>query len=184
MGPSDDELMSRYRDDADAQAFETLFQRHAPSIFNLARTLLSCDAGTAEEVLQETFLSVARSAQSYEPRGYFRTWLFRIARNRCLNRIESRRALRAVDDRSLDVADSVASRQPTPPQRAESAEQLAVLQRAIVRLPNRQREAIALFAFEGMTYADIAHVLDVPTNTVKTLIHRARATLAQALGSR
>ena len=82
---SDDDLMRMYCN-GDADAFDTLFDRHYTSVYNFARTMLGEAAGP-EEVLQETFLAVARSARQYSPRGRFRSWLMRIVRNRCLNRI-------------------------------------------------------------------------------------------------
>ena len=74
-----------------------------------------------------------------------------------------------------------ASDAPGPPRRAEANEHAQIVRAAVAELPDRQREAIALYAFEQMTYREIAEVLDMPINTVKTLIHRARAALARAL---
>jgi len=178
---SDDDLIRMYRE-GDAEAFDTLFDRYYTSVYNFARTMLG-GAGGAEEVLQETFLAVAQTARTYTPRGRFRAWLMRIVRNRCLNRIESRRRQRAaLAGSSLDVVE-IASDDPPPARQAEANEQRAILRAAVASLPDRQREAIALYAFEQMTYREIAEVLEVPTNTVKTLIHRARANLARSLES-
>ncbi len=179
---SDDDLMRMYRH-GDAAAFDALFDRHYASVYHVARTMLG-DAGGPEEVLQETFLAVARSANTYSPRNRFRTWLMRIARNRCLNRIESRRTRREVQAEVEPEGIEPPATDPAPPERVEAEEQAAFIQSAIDRLPDRQREAIALYAFEGMSYRDVAEVLEMPVNTVKTLIHRARATLAQALAAR
>ena len=179
MERSDDELISQYRS-GHAEAFEALFERHHGRVYQFARMMLR-DAGAAEEVLQEAFLAVARAAGSYESRGQFPAWLMRIVRNLCLNRIESER-LRcgALVDAGAADADCP-SGQPSPPRSAEAAEEWTAVQRAIAGLPQRQREAIVLYAMEDLSYREIAHVLDVPTNTVKTLIHRARAALAAAL---
>lgn len=176
---SDDELYSMYAD-GDVEAFDTLFDRHRNSVFNFACTMLK-DFTKAEDVMQETFLSVARAAKSYEPRGRFRTWMMKIVRNSCLNRIESERRRRAaIAESSLEF---ITPSSPEPPslERIETDERVAVICRAISNLPERQREAIALYAFEQMQYKEIAQVLDMPINTVKTLIHRARASLACSL---
>ena len=175
----DDDLMQMYRD-GDADAFDTLFGRHRAPVYNFARMMLG-HADGAEDVLQDTFLAVARTARSYEPRGRFRSWVMRITRNLCLNRIQAERVRRRVmAEGGLNVIEP-AAHEPTPPERVEADEQMTRLRRLIAELPERQREAIVLYAFEQMRYREIGEVLDVPINTVKTLIHRARATLASAL---
>lgn len=174
----DDDLMAMFSD-GDVDAFDTLFDRYRAPVYNFARTMLGRMDG-ADDVLQETFLAVARTAQRYQPRGRFRPWLFRITRNLCLNRIESDRLRRRVMSPGGPVPEPPAAG-PTPAQQAERCEQMAELRRRIAELPERQREAIVLYAFEQMSYRDIGETLGVPLNTVKTLVHRARATLAHAL---
>ena len=176
---TDDDLVRMYRE-GDAEAFDVLFDRHCRGVYGFAHTMLG-DGGGAEEVLQETFLSVAQTAASYTPRGRFRSWLMRIVRNRCLNRLESRRARQAMLQRGgPDVVD-LPARGPSPSRQVQDDEQRAIVRSAVANLPDRQREAVALYAFEQMTYREIAAVLQMPINTVKTLIHRARASLARAL---
>jgi RNA polymerase sigma-70 factor (ECF subfamily) len=176
---TDDELIRMYRG-GDVEAFDTLFDRYHASVYAFARTMLAGAEG-ADEVLQETFLAVARTARTYRPRGRFRSWLMRIVRNRCLNRIEAARVRRAaLAESGLGVVE-VASGEASPPQRAAAGEQRRIVEAAIEALPDRQREAIALRAFEQMAYREIAEVLEMPIGTVKTLIHRARANLARAL---
>jgi len=166
--------------DGDADAFDVLFIRHHIGVYSFAHTMLA-DRQAAEDVLQETFVAVAEGAGRYTPRGRFRSWLMRIVRNRCLNRIEARRVRRAVVGGSaLEVADPATS-EPDPVDVAETNEQHALLRSAVAALPDRQREAVALYAFEQMSYRDIADVLDIPINTVKTLLHRGRANLARAM---
>ncbi len=178
---SDDELMALCRD-GEREAFETLFGRHAAPVCNFARVMLR-NAAAAEEVMQDTFLAVHRAAKRYEPRGRFRAWVMGIARNRCLARIEAERARRAVVGYSgldIDIIEP-ASPDPDPPELAERDEDARAVRLAIEHLPERQREAIVLYAFEGMAYREIADTLGMPMGTVKTLIHRARASLARAL---
>lgn len=176
---SDDELIAMYRT-GDADAFEVLFDRHYRSVYSFVLYMLS-DRGRAEDILQETFLAVARTAKRYEPKGCFRTWLMRIVRNRCLNCLESERVRREAMAGAAAVAADFANTDPPPDQCAEARELSDQLSRCIADLPDRQREAIVLFAFEKMSYQQIANTLDLPLNTVKTLIHRARGGLAQAL---
>ena len=176
---SDDDLIRLYCD-GDTDAFDTLFDRHHASVYNFARTVLG-NCGGPEEVLQEAFLAVAQNAEGYTPRGRFRPWLMRIARNLCLNRIRSERMRRAALAQSgLEFVDP-AAKGPGPAEQIDADERTAVVRAAIAELPDRQREAIALYAFEQMSYRDIAEVMDTPINTVKTLIRRARSSLAKRL---
>lgn len=177
---TDDDLFLMFRE-GQAEAFDTLFDRHYLGVYNFARTMVR-ETGAAEEILQDTFLAVARAAKTYEPRGTFRTWLLRIVRNRCLNRLEAERARRQVlMDDPAGIVLQYPSPEPSPLERACVNEQMDRVRRAVAALPDRQREAIALYAFEEMTYQQIADVLDLPINTVKTLIHRARASLAASV---
>ena len=174
---TDDELILLYRD-GDAEAFDTLFDRHYPSVYNFARMMLR-SREEAEDVLQDAFLAVARTARRYEPRGHFRTWLMRIARNLCLNRIQAARVRRRVAGQGgIELIDPP-SPDPGPDEHVATAERIENLRSQIADLPDGQREALVLYAFEDLSYRDISGILDVPIGTVKTLIHRARATLAR-----
>jgi RNA polymerase sigma-70 factor (ECF subfamily) len=176
---SDDDLIRMYRE-GDADAFDALFDRYHRSAYTFARTMLR-RREAAEEVMQEAFLAVARTARSYVPKGRFRPWLMRIVRNMCLNRLAAeRRRGRALADTGLDPVWPEAH-DPTPLENLTTEERLAALERLVGDLPERQREAIALFAFEQMSYREIAEVMEVPINTVRTLIHRARAALARGM---
>ena len=178
---SDDDLIRLYRD-GDAEAFDTLFDRHHASVYNFARTMLG-DSGGPDEVLQETFLAVAQNAGRYAARGRFRPWLMRIARNLCLNRIRSDRLRRAaMAGGEIELVDP-ACHAAGPAEIVDADEQTAIIRDAIAQLPDNQREAIALYAFEQMSYRRIAEIMDTPINTVKTLIRRGRARLAQKLES-
>ena len=175
----DDDLMVMFRD-GDTEAFEILFGRHHRSVYNFARMMLR-DTHRAEDVLQETFLAVVRTAHRYERRGHFRTWLLRVCRNRCLNVLDAQRVRRAVSiEAGLQLVDSAPTGRP-PAATAEVDERAAFIKQHIEQLPERQREALALYAFEQMRYRDIAEVLEIPVNTVKTLIRRARVQLAKTL---
>jgi RNA polymerase sigma-70 factor, ECF subfamily len=176
---TDDDLIRMYRD-GDADAFDALFDRHHASAYGFARSILGRLDG-AEDVLQETFLAVARTARTYTPRGRFRPWLLRIVRNRCLNRIQAERARREALMQSSLCMREPPSHQVDPEAQMKFDEHAEVVRRAVTGLPDRQREAIALYAFERMAYREIAEVMGMPINTVKTLIYRARANLARSL---
>lgn len=177
---TDDELIRMYRE-GHPHAFDTLFDRYYASVYAFARAMLNGSPG-ADDVLQETFLAVARTARDYTPRGRFRAWIMRIARNLCLNRLRRETRRRSASLGAPLVPEPVSS-VPEPPEQAEADEYMRALRRAVIRLPERQREAIALYAFEGMSYRQIAETLEAPLGTVKTLIHRARAELTRRMES-
>lgn len=176
---TDDQLLQQFRD-GQTDAFDLLFERYNRAVYAFALSMLR-DPSAAEEILQETFLSVARSAKNYDSRGRFRAWLMRMVRNRCLNWIQSRRVRQAAF--RAGGLEGVAPTAATPPphRRLEETEQREAIEQAIAQLPPRQREAIVLYAYQQMSYQQVAEVLEAPLNTVKTLIHRARAGLAEAL---
>ena len=173
---TDDDLMRLYQQ-GDADAFDVLFDRYYVSVYNFARSLLG-NGAEADEILQETFLAVARSAASYAGRGKFRAWLMRIVRNRCLNQLAGVRARREVFGDGGGEAGARGDKGPGPREQLEEEQRIRA---AMAELPERQHEAIALYAFERMKYRQIAEVMEMPVGTVKTLIHRARASLAQRL---
>lgn len=173
---TDDQLMLEFRAGDDG-AFDALFGRYHTSVYRFARAMLA-DGAAAEEVLQESFLAVARSAGSYQVRGTFRAWLMRIVRNRCLNH---RQAMKSrICGQESAQADRVAEDQPGPLLVLEQQEELDHVRKAIAFLPPQQREALLLHVMEQMPYAEVAAAMEIPVNTVKTLIHRARANLVEA----
>ena len=179
---SDEQLMVMFREGA-VEGFDLLFAKYHGPVYRFIRHVVQ-DPAQADDLLQDVFLRVARAAPTYRATAAFRAWLFRIARNRCFSALESARVRRVVQ-RDIDSALAVhpQARESSPPQCAEASETMQRLQAGIAALAERQREAIVLYAMEGMSYKDVAHVMDIPVNTVKTLIHRARASLAKHLAN-
>lgn len=185
---SDDRLMYVLRhggEDERRSAFDELFGRYRGLTYNFAKLMLR-DASHAEEVLQEAFLAVVRAAQrpvgngGYDPRGEFRAWLMRIVRNACTNvqRTRGKESRTFLQDAAFD---EVADGAPSPARRAETAERVEQARGAVEALRERQREAVVLYAYNALSYKEIAIAMGVPVNTVKTLIHRGRAAVARAL---
>ncbi len=174
---TDDDLMQLFAE-GDADAFDVLFDRHGRRAYHLARSLVRRD-DVAEEILQESFLAVARQGGKYRPRGRFRGWLLRIVRNRCLNWLAADRARREALERSRLQP----SHRPTStPHEAMVCDELSDwLMREIEQLPLKYREVLVLHAYERLSYRELAEVLDLPINTVKTYLHRARGRLARRL---
>jgi RNA polymerase sigma-70 factor (ECF subfamily) len=169
---SDEQLMLACRY-GNRGAFALLFEKYRGTVFHFARRMCG-DETVAEELSQEVFLKVAASADRYEPAARFRTWLFTIARNTCLNSF--RRPVMA------PLPASVADRRADDPAAALSrAEREARVEAAIARLPEPLREAFLLRFRHGMDYEEIAEVTRVPVSTARTHVHRARLRLAEDL---
>jgi RNA polymerase sigma-70 factor (ECF subfamily) len=159
-------------------AFVQLYTRHRDRIVAFARRMLG-DQAQAEEAAQDVFLKLYRARNVYQPKSRFSTFLYRIATNHCLNlnaRIERKlvRRDRAVED---EAAPRVGD-QHNALERDRLRETLAT---ALAKLPDRQRAALLLVHYEGLSYREAAESIDVSEAAIKSLIHRARAALIPEL---
>jgi len=150
----------------DAFAFSLLYDRHSRAAYSVARRLSGGDEREAEDLAQEAFLKVWRSAGSYRAeRGSVRKWIFSVLRNQGVDRLRSRASHR----RALEKAEAETVR-------SEPSEAFALAWRncrwdqareALETLPRAQLEVLALFHLYGLTHAEIAERLQVPLGTVK-----------------
>src|SRR5690242_2928541 len=159
---SDEELLALVAEHRDETAFETFFSRYARPVYSLMVRQLG-DAAWADDVVQEAFVAVWRSARTYRPeRGAVPGWLFTIARNAAYRAAQRRQApwLSDVPDRVDPSAD---------PHR-ETAEKLEAfrLHVCIERLVTQEREIIELAYLNGLSQSEIAAELGIPLGTVKT----------------
>jgi RNA polymerase sigma-70 factor (ECF subfamily) len=181
MIDDDARLMLRVRG-GDRRAFEALFRRYTPPLVNfLARMLPERDR--AEELAQEVFLRVYQARGRYEPRARFSTWLFSIASNLALNEL-GRSYRKRETPLEQPVLDRLEDPQPGGEERLEAKRAVSAVERALARLPDRQRAALLLRAERGLGYAEIGEVLGASPSSVKSLIHRARENLLTLLGER
>src|SRR3954471_24025067 len=172
-GLPDHDLMARAAK-GDERAFRTLSERHAAAAFRLARRILGNEAA-AEDVVQDALLRVWVNAPRWRPEAAFRTWLYRVVVNLCLN------ARRRAPDLPLDAADHIADSAEDAEAILEARERDQRLSTAIEALPPRQRAAIVLTYQEGLGNAEVAAVLDTSVSSVETLLVRAKRTLRTAL---
>src|SRR5438477_675348 len=163
--PSDHDLMARTAQ-GDGRAFRMLAQRHAGRALSLARRMLGNEA-LAEEIVQDALLRVWTNAPRWRPQAAFRTWLYRVVVNLCLN------ARRRAPDLPLDAAADVADVAPRADAQLEARERDQRLAAAIDALPARQRAAIVLTYQEGLGNAEVAAALDTSISSVETLLGRA-----------
>ena len=166
----------------DQQAFATLYERHAPSLYRLAYSVLLVEQD-AEDVLQESLVYAFRNLRRYDvERGAFRTWLYTITISRCRN-ARRRKWLPTV---ALTNLLNVGIEPPTP--ESESPEALAAweelrsaLAAALRTLSPRLREAIALRYGQGLTYREMAEVMDCPQKTAESRVRLAHESLRKAM---
>jgi RNA polymerase sigma-70 factor, ECF subfamily len=156
----------------DQRAYREMVGRYLAPITRFAQRVLG-DASEAEEVAQETFLRLWTQAASFTPKAKAKTWLYRIARNQCIDRLRKRRDAHAeLDDvRSDDRPSQLLARK-------ETAEQVGS---ALQALPERQRAAITLVHYEGLDGAEACEILEVSTEALESLLARGRRTLRERL---
>jgi len=173
----------------DQSAFGRLFDGYKRQIISYCHRFCG-NAAVAEELAQETFLRVYKAAPRYRPTAKFKTWLYKIATNICLN--EMRRPIHRTPMASLDhnphsesdppLEALSAPEAPSRPDRLiESREQQAHVMGAIHQLPEKQRAALLLRINGTFAYREIATQLGCSENHVKTLIHRGRKQLKKIL---
>ncbi len=172
---SDEQLMLQFQQGA-REAFAELFERYRQPIYAFFRRRLN-DAARAEELAQETFLAVLKAAARYEPRALFRTYLYGIALN--LLAAERRKAGRATNQ-ALATGEEEQSRQAGMPVLPDPEAAIWVRQ-GLAQLEAEQREVLLLREYEQLSYAEIADVLRVPVNTVRSQLFRARLALKELL---
>ena len=179
-------LMLRVKQ-GDATAFTQLVDKYKQPVMNFAYRTLR-DLTEAEDLAQNVFVQVYKSARRYEPSAKFSTWLFTIARNLCLNEIR-RRARHPAE--SLDQTRAEADDQPLhqvedrrvvlPSEELLHGELGQKITDALAELPENQRTALLLCRQEELSYEEIAEVLGCSVSATKSLIHRGRETLKSKL---
>jgi RNA polymerase sigma-70 factor (ECF subfamily) len=165
---SDEQLMLAFQE-GKVEAFEELFRRYRSAIYGFFRRRLN-NINRAEDMTQDTFIAVLRSTGRYEPRAKFRTYLYAVA----LKLLWTERRREARESRSGGDAEDL----PSP---GDSAAAIWIRD-AVARLDADHREVLMLREYEQLSYEEIASLLDIPLNTVRSRLFRARNELKQMLG--
>ena len=168
---TDEELMALMAE-GDHGAAAVLVSRHQRGLLNFFYRYTN-DRLLAEDLAQEVFLRVYKSAPHYEPRSAFTIWLYRVAKNLCFNELKARR----VRERPLEQPAGV----PTPHEELDKAQREARVRRAIEELPERQRLALIRRRFQGLSSDEAAEVMDATPGAVEQLVARAKARLKTTL---
>lgn len=161
----------------DPDAFARLVERHQTAIYNLMLRMTR-DPQEAADLTQEAFIRAWRSLPGFRAEAKFSTWLYRIAYNVCL----SRRVITKAPFAAPDAADCVPiPEREEPPAVLLRHERHAQIRAAIQRLSPPYRVVLDLYYYRECTYEEIAAILDLPLNTVKTHLRRAKAALKEQL---
>ncbi len=169
------------------EAFDQLVERNTRKVHALIYRFLG-DPDVVEDLTQEVFLRIYKTAERYQPTAKFSTWLYRIVANLSFNVLRSRKRARPVtldltgsEDGETFHRDIPDERYGSPEDTTDEEELQQKISEAIHTLPENQKIAIILNKFEGKSYEDISEVLDCSTMAVKSLLSRARANLRTAL---
>lgn len=174
----DDDILMQRIAQGDEPAFQRLVTRWQQPVFGFLVHMLG-SVEEAEDLTQDTFLKVYDQASRYRPDGRFRSWLLRIAGNGARSTLRRRRVLGWVsfDARRHDVP----SRADDALQALAREENAAQVRAAVASLPERQRAAVVLKRWQGLSYQEIAEVLQTTLPAVESLLQRAAETLRQRL---
>ena len=169
----------------DLTAFRTIVElHHKPLISFIAR--FTGDRDSAEDIAQEVFLRVFKAAKDYKPQAKFKTWLFTIATNLCLNEIRDNKNSPKIVELSGLYEQEYPNIDPdafSPQKVAENAELSAAVRKAISNLPENQRIAILLRQYNDFSYNEISKIMGISMSAVESLIQRARQSLKKSLSS-
>lgn len=185
MHPGDEELMQQVKR-GDMYAFDILVRRWEQSLFNLAYKIVG-DFEASKDIRQEVLLRVYKASKRYQPRGQFKTWLYRIAINCSINELKKRERCQTLplsmpyeceDGKEQFLEDILPDPKPQPDELIHCEEVAHLIQDALQNLPEEQRIVVVLRHYEGLKFQQIADVLDCPLGTVK-LQYQRLANLSQ-----
>lgn len=186
MFVSDEDLMMKCRK-GDTGAFELLVRRYQNPLINYIHRFIN-DYHRAEDLSQETFLRVFKSASRYKPTASFKSWLYTIATNLCKNEVRNRSRrntcfLEELVEEGEDVYHTEIMRDTRylPDVLLEKKEQRQIIRKTLAQLPDNQRIALTLVTYQDLRYEEVAEILGCSVGAVKALIHRARQKMKKLL---
>jgi RNA polymerase sigma-70 factor (ECF subfamily) len=161
----------------DRACFERLYSSYERRIYHYARSIVR-DTGTAEEVVIDTMMAVWDGAGRFSGTSRLSTWILGIARHKALDAVRRRgRSGRLGKPIALEDAADIPADEPTPDALADSGSTRTAMQGALAHLSSEHREILYLVFYEDLPYEDIARLLALPVNTVKTRVYYAKQNL-------
>lgn len=170
---TDEQLMERFCD-GDSRALEVLFTRHAGGVHGFLRRMVG-DATLAEDLLQQTFLSVVRSADRYQRGAKVMPWLLTIAGNAARDARRSKRL-------RVEVSDEEAAHEPAVEAAPSDPGERRRIEAAFAGLPEGQREAVVMHKLNGLSFAEIGEALGISETAARIRAHRGYEKLRELLG--
>jgi len=175
--PTDEAIIQLVQASRGREAFEQLVPAYRRRVFGLAYSILR-DRAAAEDLAQEVFVKLWQALPRYDGRAKLSTWIYAITRNAAVSALRARRRSVSMSDASvLTEVEGIAAAPAIEPEDA-------ALRRQVEALPDKQRQAITLYYLHERPVDEVAEMMGLPANTVKTHLHRARASLAAALAAR
>jgi RNA polymerase sigma-70 factor (ECF subfamily) len=171
----------------DHSAFKALVDQYKDLVLNTCYNLIG-NRQDAEDVSQEVFFQVYKKVKNFRGEAKISTWLYRIAVNRSLNFVRDNKRFRWLkslsslpEDKGQRAEEVPASDSDRPDVALEEKERNVIVQKAIDSLPGKQRAAFVLHKYEGLSYKEIAKILECTLSSVESLIHRAKSNLQRKL---
>lgn len=178
---NDPVILGRFKN-GDTSAFQEIVLAYQDTIYRLCFRMLG-DHHNAQDATQDTFLKAYQNLKSFKPDASLYTWLYRIAVNTCID-YKRRSVSESLFKRFSNNENSVEqepSGSPSPEMLSESGQLAAALQKALGKLSKKLRAVIVMKEVEGLSYEDIAGVMDISIGTVKSRISRAREELKELM---
>ena len=180
MGASDAELVRQCLQ-GDNAGFDALVKTYQRQVYYFCYRMLG-NAEESSDAAQETFLKAYRALESFREEAQFLSWLLKIASNTCIDRSRSRArkpsvALEDLGEERMEFT----SEAPTPEESSLRGESDRLVREAVTKLPEKYREALVLFHFNGMSIKQISQALGRPENTIKSDLHIGREALRRKL---
>lgn len=158
----------------DAKSFQSLLTLYERSVFSYVWRLTT-DIPSAEDITQDVFLKVWKNASSWKPDFQLKTWLYKIAYTTFIDKIKTEKT-------TAELPENLVDNSPTAEQDFIQTEQETRVKIAIKALPEQQRQALILCYYQGLKAKEIAEIMNMKTNAVEVMIHRAKQTLKEILG--
>lgn len=174
--PDENHLIQRFKD-GDRSTFERIVQSHQDRIYNLCHYLLG-NPQDAEDAAQEVFIKAFRKLKEFRPESSLYTWLYRIGVNTCL---DHKRKLRPEPLRNESQVAELPSPESSPERNYQSKEIGRAINSALEQLSEHSRAVIVLKEIEGLSYEEIAEVLNTSVGTIKSRLSRTRDELRRIL---